>query len=243
MKTALMTIVMGDKAERLFRATGSYMAEYAAYWNIAFHVIKSSGYATIYPWWAKHEIGRLLETHDRVMYLDSDTYIMPDCPNLFDVVPEECVGLYPHGMPLSRDIFDGEAKAYAAVFGNYHPEAADFYYNAGVGVYSKIHKPLFNSTVEELNEISNRLREKGCCWDEQALLNGRVRDNKFPVYHMDYRFNHRLGDTTTSGKDRFDSYILHYSDEYTELILHDAPRFTKVANERRERRDEFRRIA
>ncbi len=34
----------------------------------------------------------LYEEYDRILSLDSDILISPKCPNLFDLIPEECIG-------------------------------------------------------------------------------------------------------------------------------------------------------
>jgi len=225
---AIMTVVMGE-AENWFKYTGPYMAEYAARWHMAFYVIRQSNYENIHPWWAKLEIGRLLETYNRVIYVDADAYIMPDCPNLFDVVPEDRVGIYDHGISQPNDVVTKEMNACVSVFGTTYPDILDFYYNAGVAVYSRIHKSLFGGTLEEVVEIDRRLKENGCWWPEQSLLNYRIRQFDFHVFLLDYRFNHRPDDCPTWGKDRFDSYIIH--NKYSIVI--DALHLAKLGAQRR----------
>jgi len=229
----IVTVVIGE-AEKWFRYTGPYMAEYAANIGAALRVVRESPYANIHPVWARWEIGNAFNDYDRVIYIDADAYVFPDCPSLFDLVPEKCVGMYAHNHYVKHQEFIREVKACADVFGVYYGWLPDIYLNAGIMVLSRHHRKLFEESPQILVEVHRAIAEKGAQWMDQTLLNYKIANLGYPIHQLDYRFNHRNEDTPSWGRDRFDSYIMHYDKQ---LIAIDAPRISKEADRRRREMD------
>lgn len=82
----------------------------------------------------KWQLVGLLEVHDRILYLDADTFIDPEAPNVFDLVCERSVGAYDEshknkdGLKFMEQSFNVKASSY---------------FNTGVMVLSRCHAPLF----------------------------------------------------------------------------------------------------
>src|SRR3989344_7906914 len=100
MRTALFTICIGDFYTKLSKVTHPTIKNYAQKIGADFIVKTETSFPL--PHYAKFEIAKLLETYDRVLYLDTDILVSPDTPNIFDIVPQDCVGMLDEA-PLGYD--------------------------------------------------------------------------------------------------------------------------------------------
>ena len=94
MKSAIITICIGEKYEQLALLTHPTIQAYADKIGAEFIVIKDRIYPAEVPvGYEKLRLGKYLETYDRIIFLDTDLIVRPDTPNLFDFVPEGMIYL------------------------------------------------------------------------------------------------------------------------------------------------------
>lgn len=84
----------------------------------------------------KYQIGGMLDTYDRIFYLDADTFIAPDAPDIFDAVPHGCFGIFDESQSTQ-----GPRMALLAWLGRC---PSTFYANNGVFVCDRSHRWLFD---------------------------------------------------------------------------------------------------
>jgi hypothetical protein len=205
MKKAVVTICIGEEFKQLSSLTHCTLSNYAKKINADFIKIEIPKISTTTPHWEKFEIFNLLNTYDRIIYLDTDLIVRSDCPDLFDVVPYNKIGAFNEAKFVQREYALIEtAKAY-----NLDIEKIKWngkYYNTGVLVISKCHKYIFVKPKEEY-----------CNFYEQSFLNlkilmeevGRVKENSL-MYDLSYKFN-RMTCLDFCGEVRHASYIIHYA--------------------------------
>lgn len=92
MPCLVLTIAVGPEHQRIAAVTHPSLRAYARRIGAEFLSIDDS--TTTTPHWEKCQLARLLETYDRILYLDTDLIVRDDCPNLFDVVPPAQLGAF-----------------------------------------------------------------------------------------------------------------------------------------------------
>ena len=134
-KTAIVTVVAGEKYERLWAKTRPSFEAYAQRIGAELLVI---GPQPDIPsqHWAKLSIYELLKKRfNRVAYIDADALIRDDCPSLFDVVPEDSLGIFNEGKYTPR------AMCIYEIMQAYKIQLPDWnridYFNTGVMVVSR----------------------------------------------------------------------------------------------------------
>ena len=97
--------------------------------------------------WNKFYIHELLNEYKRIIYLDIDILIREDCPNLFDIVPVDKLGMFNEGRYTTRYEYLEQASEYYKE--PLKPWNGKFY-NSGVMVISRLHKKIFMLLVPSL---------------------------------------------------------------------------------------------
>ena len=144
----------------------------------------------------------LFEEYDRILHLDSDMIITPNCPNIFKEVPYECIGtVYEDKGSRATDRRDRIKKAQLQ-FGNI--DWSEGYINTGVFLTSKVHKDIFQTIDDSYYE--------GNGFDD-VHLGYQLNKNNFKVHELNYKWNHMtmFSETWNGSPSRFNSYILHYA--------------------------------
>lgn len=157
----------------------------------------------------KYQVYDLYDKYDRILRLDADVLITPNCPDLFQIVPEEQIGV------VFEDVGPKETQR-RELIKIVQEELGDLnwsqgYFNSGVILASKKHKEIYKLTHDDLERIS--------CFKfktakEQTFLNYRVRKLGFKIYELDYKFNHIIkifSQPWIGIPDKFNSYIIHYA--------------------------------
>lgn len=87
--------------------------------------------------WQRDKIraGKIVPFYKRTIFLDSDVVIKPDCPNMFDLVPVDKVGMHNDWKYIARHEWLHKEKM--AILGHTHNSC----YNSGVVVCSRIANP------------------------------------------------------------------------------------------------------
>lgn len=132
----------------------------------------------------KLEIYDLLNEYDRVLYVDGDVLVRPDCPDLFDIVPSGCVGATLEAAPYfksRRRVFQEACEHYGVDFPFEEDEPLPWF-NSGVFVVSRAHRALF--------EPAKDVRPFGPGWVDMPLLNCRLLQHGFPLHALGIEFNY-----------------------------------------------------
>jgi lipopolysaccharide biosynthesis glycosyltransferase len=151
-----------------------------------------------------HKIYPMFDDYDRILHIDSDILVKDNCPNLFDMVPSDKVGV------LFEDIGSRQENRRQRMK-HIQAEREDIgwnkgYTNSGVLMLSNMHREIFNPDLHEYP-----------LWEKDGtaeLENGyRLKMLGFEVYELDYTFNHMsmFSEAWNNYASRFESYIIHYA--------------------------------
>lgn len=203
MKNIVLTIAVGENYERMAELTHPSLREYADKIGADFKVVTENHCST--PHWEKlHHIYQLLNTYERVLYFDTDILIREDCPNLFDVVPEEALGVFDEAkwtggrLNSIRDACLAAKETLSSWDGRY--------FNTGVMVVPRHWRHVFKHPGDETFNFY-----------EQGYLNlaiaktVNVSGNELRIQELDYKFNRMTCMDKFTGEERFASYVIHYA--------------------------------
>jgi hypothetical protein len=204
MRKIVVTLCIGDDYERLSRLTHPSMIQYANKINADFYVIDKDICNNIY--FSKFDLNRILEDYDRAIFVDTDCFINKKCPDLFDLVPFDSVGIYDE--LVFPNWYLGESlywvnECYDKYGFKFLKNEDDIYhYNTGVMVVSNIHKDLFilPETILKLDGD----------FGEQSYLNCRLIELNYKIFDIGYKFNRNLFLNAFIREKYYDSYIIHY---------------------------------
>lgn len=205
-KHLVLTISIGEKFKQIADITHKSIKQYANKINAEFlciddnYKLNNSKLDLESPHWNKFQINNLLDKYDRILYIDTDIIIRNDCPNLFDIIPEDKIGMFNEGKYESRfQPLEQAVKAYDEQISDWDGS----YYNTGVIVISKQHKDLFISP-----SIIHPL-----AMFEQSYINLQIikHKDKYSMFDLNYKFNRMNLMNKIIGEPRFASYMIHYA--------------------------------
>lgn len=146
----------------------------------------------------------LLKTYSRVLHLDSDILIRPDCPNLFDVVPPDCIGTINEAVGSRQNERYKTLAQAEAVFGKPRGCKIGLYPNTGVFLVSRQHADIFNPIQGKLwADIG---------WDD-VQMGWQIVAQDHKIAELDPVFNwaSMYSEEWNGSKSRFDAFIIHYA--------------------------------
>jgi hypothetical protein len=148
-----------------------------------------------HPQYDKWQLYELLATYDRVVFLDADVVVRPDCPDLFVCVPQKYVG-----GENELASFPGQAQHLERFCQRLGLAAlpCPFYLNSGVFVASARHRELFRPPEAVPADLP---------WPEQSHFNARLIGEKYSVLFLPSVYNDRYRRADYLRH----SFILHYS--------------------------------
>lgn len=195
----VVTICIGKESEEIGKLTHLCIKKYAEKIDADFLVIDKQEVSQTTPHWEKFQFFNLLNKYDQIIYFDTDILIRDDCPNLFDVVPENLLGMFEESQFTDHSRYEAmfqTCKEYNVVL----PEWKGEYYNSGVIVMSRKHKFLWKKPEYE-----------NCYFYEQSYLNMQIQMQKIDMFKLDYKFNHMVCMDKFTGMERHSSYVIHYA--------------------------------
>ena len=160
----IVTMVIGDKYKALWDITGPTIEAYADRVGADLIKLESNPHNTTAHWskLALHDI--LHKMYRRALWVDADLIIRDDCPDLFEEVPPDKVGLLNEGRFTPRSVALYEAmKVYKTPLPTWDRKS---YYNTGVMVVSRDHRFLFANPGQIPYQQYN--------FGEQTYLNLRI---------------------------------------------------------------------
>ena len=208
-KRAIVTLVIGDKARSMLDIGFDLLTNYADKTHSRLVVIneekiKLEGFPNL----EKFQIVEILDNYDRVLYLDADILIHPNCPDIFDVVSNNSFGAvtdntdnvwgnlnrYDEMINVQRSL--GYIKWYSG------------YFNTGVMLLSKEHKGIFDNPSDRLKFESQ--------FSDQTLLNYNFVKYGYKFYCLDKKFNGMEINSFSSRmepQNKTKAYIMHFARE------------------------------
>jgi lipopolysaccharide biosynthesis glycosyltransferase len=144
----------------------------------------------------------LFEKYDRILYLDTDMLINKNCPDLFDIVPEDKIGAVFED--VGSRINDRMGKIRQMQIEWNFIDWRNGYINEGCFLISKKHKDIF-------------LPHNNQYWvgwaGSQSHLSFNINKLKFEVFELSYHWNHMVmfSEPWNKNPDRFESNIIHYA--------------------------------
>ena len=204
-----MKYLMVTRADKAVKGYAEYtipiLKKYAREWGVDFKILDSS-FGSDHVWRIL-VLYNLLKSCDRILYIDSDIVINKNCPNIFNEVPFDTVGLVfeDKGSRLKNRRIE-MAKIKQRFGGNEHWTCG--YFNIGVFLVSRIHCDMFM-------KINGQLWSSGP-FPEQTHLNYQIMKLGYKYVNLGYKFNHMsmFSESWNGSPSRFDSYIIHYAGAY-----------------------------
>jgi hypothetical protein len=162
--------------------------------------VERLGYLPIFE---KENAFTYLKSYDQVAIVDSDIYVRPDSPNIFDAVPSgvDFAAVVERDMPITAQyvakIVNYSKMQYSSIRNvdwKWNDRGGEFF-NMGVMVLNKSILKYLNG--ETPKQFLARPRFKPFVdgvgtwkWStDQTLLNTWVKEDKMNVHHLDWRFN------------------------------------------------------
>jgi len=209
-KFAVVTCTFGDKYVAISKLTHPTLKAYADKIGADFVVINEKKLSKKFVHYEKFQLRTLFATYSRIIYIDSDALVREDCPNLFDVVPEDKIGIFNEGaftscMTLVQDACVKYGKSLKLGIITYKGQ----YYNTGVMVLSRKHKDVFTMPEEEYdwyNAGANSVSHY-----EQPYINLKIIAGEYPIHDLSYKFNRMFMLDNLTGEHKLVSYIVHYA--------------------------------
>lgn len=199
-RNAVITINIGTAMKKMADLTIPTMRAYAERIGADFIVMDkvpdTYQFADYSAYWAKFVLRDYLATYNRIIYLDLDTTVTPNCPNLFELVPENAFGA------LFEDDFAIDQSEEITLMQQKYGDIGwhKGYFNVGVMVAGQAHKAVF-----ELHEDIS-----GSRYPEQSVMNYNLQKSGTPFFKLSHKFNHMYF-LNVPHNQRSDSYISHYA--------------------------------
>lgn len=197
-KKLVLTIAIGETYQKMKVHTHPSIRSYAKRIGAEFLSIEKPKISSTTPHWEKFQIYELLNEYDRILYIDTDIIIREDCPDLFEIVPSNQLGMFNEApfTDRSKELMIDICKSYDTKLEEWNGQ----YYNSGVMVISRTHKQIFKKPEKEIFNFF-----------EQSYLNMVIAMKQTNVFSLEYKFNRMTCLDPIIGEDRFASYIIHYA--------------------------------
>jgi hypothetical protein len=191
-RKAVVTLAIGE-CGGMKETAFPFMRRYAEKIGADFVPIESPKLFMPFLEYEKWQMYDLLFEYDRILYLDVDILVSPRCPDLFAEVPLEKTGGLDEGKYIDRTFCMRIAQEQLGDIG-----WRSGYLNAGMGVYSYIHRPLFMKRPNVILKAS---------FADQTMYNYCIKQLGFSIHDLAPEFNRM----DMFGPDRLQGYIIHYA--------------------------------
>ena len=211
MKKAIFTLAIGDNP--MYQAAILSFKHYAEKVGADLIIsdqlhypikIENPTYNASPAWTEKLRIGELLETYDRVLYVDADVLITPHARNVFDLYTDlQTAYWFDEGIIQEREqdvamVCDALGKVDWPLKSN-----RPIYYNAGI-ILTSSQCPLFKkTTLDDLHKVCNKITHY-----DQSYFNYTLHKNGIAHSSFDKAFNRM----DMFGKEGYlDADFIHYA--------------------------------
>lgn len=173
------------------------------------YVFQGADSAYTYRNFEKFQAFDALGRYERILRLDTDVLISPAAPNVFEQVPDECLGVVYEDRGTKADKRYADMDDVAIAYGGAAWQRRR-YFNSGVMVVSRAHRDVFRLTDKDRELIVH-----GCLGrpKEQNLCNWKAREGDCALHELDFRFNHMrmFSERWNGAPHRLASYFIHYA--------------------------------
>lgn len=194
MKKAVAVFCYGEKFTQIGQLTLPSIKAYAQKIGAEFVLLDEN----LYPHskYVKFHVSKLLNKYHRIAMIDADIIIRPDCPDIFEVVPENEIGLFNEGAWIDHsEEFKETCKDHSISVGEWKRQ----FYNLGVIVASRRHKFIFEIPDREVRDVA-------------AFIAAKIAASEnIKVHELNYKFNRTQFIDKLIGEHRRASYMVHYS--------------------------------
>lgn len=195
-----------DESQEHAKLTLPFHRMYAEKWGADFKILDDTSYNKMgFAMWNYRTMAfyELFESYDRIFYLDSDIVINRNCPNIFETVPPDTIGLVFEDKGSRLKDRRKRIQLVKNEFGGCEHWTTGFL-NGGLYIVSKIHREIFT-------KVNGRLWN-GPGYDGNHYMYQIMRQGHKYV-DLGYRWNHMsmFSEPWNGSLSRFDSYILHYA--------------------------------
>lgn len=143
----------------------------------------------------------------RVLYIDADALIRSDCPDMFGLVPEKCMGVVENDQGVLSDVSQRMQRDYWERLAPPEcPYVPSWYFNSGVVLFTPaLHHRVFaraNALLSETGVVGGM--------EEQTATNIAAALTETPVLFLGHQFN-RWGPAVFDASPEMPGYIVHYA--------------------------------
>lgn len=178
MKTAIVSMAFGSDWWRVGSVSFAAMAVYAERLMADFIVFSRRRFPAQHVHWEKLAMADLLNTYDRIAWLDADVIVRHNGPSIFEAAPYDVLSAWDQGPDDANSI--GDLRNCAKFYGQSHVlSQVPRYFNAGVLVLSRCHAGLFAEPETFFKGIN----------PEQTFLNFRKYQLGLAYEPLDWRWN------------------------------------------------------
>mgnify|MGYP001571141470 FL=1 len=162
-----------------------------------------------------------LEEYDRILHLDSDILITKNCPNIFELIPEDKIGIVYEDKGTRVEHRKEVMRNIQKTFGDIG--WIQGYPNTGLILASKKHRDIFK-------KIDGKLYED---WGQDcAHIGYNIVKYGFNVHELDFRWNHMVcfAEPWNGNPFRFNSFMVHYagSGVFDEHLFREGDRISQI---------------
>ena len=200
----LMVTRADERIQEMAELTHPILRSYAEKWDADFFVLSenfdSQGWGTVH--YRLMRLYDLLDEYDRILNIDTDVIINKNCPNLFEIVPYDEVGVIFEDVGTRKLDRIGRIQSVQLEWGIIGWKKN--YINSGVCLVSKPHREIFK-------------RYNGKLWEKHGYADVhfgyQIHRLKLKIFEMDWHFNHMsiFSESWNNRASRFDSHIIHYA--------------------------------
>lgn len=201
----LLMATRADKAviEEYAKFTLPIHEMYAKKWNADFKNLHDL--PTEHPWRIMILRDLLKSDYDRVLCMDADIIINKNCPNIFNMVPHDTIGLVYEDKGSRLKNRRKRIKRIKQLHGG-NEHWTEGYFNGGFFIISSMHREIFTAI-------------NGVMWDENQMGGGephigyQIITQGHKCIDLGFKFNHMsmFSEPWNGSPSRFDSYIIHYA--------------------------------
>ena len=144
----------------------------------------------------------LLDDYDRILCIDSDVVLTKHCPNVFDEVPYDSVGVIYEDIGSRQNDRRQHIQSVQRYFGDVG--WTKNYINTGVFVVSKTHQNIFEKIDDQY----------WTTWGtDDVHLGWQIHKHGHQVHELSFKWNHMtmFSEEWNNSADRFQSYVIHYA--------------------------------